>query len=367
MYKPRFTITNKVLKSIGIIEACRQVIDHAPLLPYYEKEFRKEALIRAVHYGTHIEGNELNISQAEKVMEGKEVLARDRDIQEVINYRKVMDYIDEISRLQLPEQSDGGQANQQINQSTNNPIIDEDLILTLHKMTVDKILPPEKIGKFRENQVVIKNSLTGEVSFRPPPSTAVPAEIEELLEFVNDRNNEVHPVLKAGIVHYELVRIHPFVDGNGRVSRALSTLILFLEGYDIRRFFSLEEYFDSDALDYYDALKSVEKMHGDLTIWLEYFTKGLSIELTKIKEKVENISIDAHLKEKLGGKPIMLTERQIKIIEYIQKIGYLQNKAFESLFPMVSEDTILNELKGLIKEGLIKKSGSTKGARYVMT
>lgn len=348
MYSPTFHITNKILKSIGIIEAAREVIDHAPLLPYYEKEFRKEALVRAVHYGTHIEGNELNFSQAEKVIDGQEVLARDRDIQEVLNYRKVMDAIGDLS-------------------SNENLKIDEELILKLHKLTVEKILPDEKVGKYRETQVVIKNSQTGEVSFRPPPSTAVPVEVEELLEFVNLKENEVHPVLKAGIVHYELVRIHPFVDGNGRVARALSTLILFLEGYDIRKFFSLEEYFDSDALDYYDALKSVQKFEGDQSVWLEYFTKGLSIELTKIKEKVENISIDAHLKEKLGGKPIMLTERQIKIIEYIQKIGYLQNKGFASLFPMVSEDTILNELKGLIKEGLIKKSGSTKGAKYVMT
>lgn len=348
MYTPKFSISNKILKSTGIIEAAREVIDHAPLLPYYEREFQKDALVRTVHYGTHIEGNELNMDQAEKVMEGKEVLARDRDIQEVINYRKVMDYIGELS-------------------SQENLEIDEDLILKLHQLTVEKIMEPGKVGKFRETQVVVKNSLTGEVSFRPPPSTAVPVEIEELLAFVNNKESDVHSVLKAGIVHHELVRIHPFVDGNGRVARALSTLILFLEGYDIRRFFSLEEYFDSDAPDYYDALKSVQKFDGDLTIWLEYFTKGLSIELSKIKDKVENISIDAHLKEKLGGKPVMLTERQIKIIEYIQKVGYLQNKAFESLFPMVSEDTILNELKGLIKEGLIKKSGSTKGAKYVMT
>ena len=62
----------------------------------------------------------------------------------------------------------------------------------------------------------------------------------------------------------------------------------------------------------------------------------------------------------------MLTERQIKIIEYMQQIGYLQNKAFDSLFPMVSEDTVLNELKGLISQGIVKKSGSTKGAKYVM-
>ncbi len=350
MYEPKYHITNQILKSIGIIEAAREIIDHAPLLPYYEREFQKDALVRSVHYGTHIEGNELDLKQAEKVLEGKEVLARDRDVQEVLNYRKVIEFLDQISS-QNPEFR-----------------IDENLILQLHKMTVEKILTPERVGKWRETQVVVKNSQTGEVSFRPPPSSAIEAFIEQLLQFINDKENQdIHPVLKSGIVHYEFVRIHPFVDGNGRVARALSTLILFLEGYDIRKFFSLEEYFDSDALDYYDALKSVEKNDGDLTIWLEYFTKGLSIELSKIKDKVENISIDIHLKEKLGGKPVMLTDRQIKIIEYIQKIGYLQNRSFESLFPMVSEDTILNELKGLQSNGIIKKVGVTKSARYVMS
>lgn len=348
MFQPKFSITNNILKNIGIIEACREVITHAPLLPYYEREFRKDALVRSVHYGTHIEGNELNLDQAEKVLEGQEVLARDRDIQEVINYRRVIEYIDKLSS----------------NESLN---IEEGLIKELHKLTVARILPEDRTGKFRETQVVVKNSQTGEVSFRPPEAKLVKPQIAELMRFINDKQNQdIHPILKAGIVHYEFVRIHPFVDGNGRVARSLSTLILFLEGYDIRKFFSLEEYFDSDALDYYDALKSVSASSGDLTIWLEYFTKGLSIELTKIKEKIENISIDAHLKQKLGGKPVMLTDRQIKIIEYMQKIGYLQNKAFESLFPMVSEDTILNELKGLQANGIIKKTGVTKSARYIM-
>ena len=62
----------------------------------------------------------------------------------------------------------------------------------------------------------------------------------------------------------------------------------------------------------------------------------------------------------------MLTDRQLKIIEYIQETGYLQNKAFDMLFPMVSEDTILNELKGLIKAGIIRKQGKTKAAKYIM-
>ena len=319
------------------------MIDNAPLLPYYEKKFRDEALTRSVHHGTHIEGNELNLSQAEKVLQGGEVVGRDRDIQEVMNYRKVIDYIGE------------------------SPSIDEEFLKKLHKMTVLKILPPEKCGEYRRTQVVVKNNRTLEVSFRPPVANLVPQQINDLIAFISAKQNQdIHPVLKSGIVHYELVRIHPFLDGNGRVSRALSTLILFLEGYDIRKFFSLEEYFDSNAEDYYKALQSVEKNKNDLTNWLEYFTEGLAIELNKIKERVEKISIDGKIREKLGGKPLLLSDRQLRIIEYIQETGYLQNQAFGQLFPMVSEDTILNELKPLLKNDIIRKQGITKGAKYVM-
>ncbi|MBI4089280.1 MAG: Fic family protein [Candidatus Levybacteria bacterium] len=349
MYLPKFTITNKILKNIGIIEASKEVIDHAPLLPYYEKQFRSDALVRTVHYGTHIEGNELNLSQAEKVLMGQEVVARDRDIQEVINYRKVMDFINDLG-FKIKDLR-----------------VDEEMIKKLHKLTVEKILPEEKCGKFRTTGVVVKNSRTGDVSFRPPEVSFLLAQINDLLQFIDSTpTQDIHPILESGIVHYELVRIHPFTDGNGRVARALSTLILFIKGYDIRKFFSLEEYFDSNAAEYYEALQSVAKNSGDLTKWLEYFTKGLAIELSKIKEKVEKISVDGKLREKLGGKPLLLSDRQLKIIEYIQKTGYLQNQAFETLFPLVSEDTILNELKTLLQNGIIQKRGVTKGARYVM-
>ncbi len=347
MYTPKYNITNKILKNIGIIEASREVIDHAPLLPFYEREFRKDALARSVHHGTHIEGNELNLNQAEKVMMGEVVAARERDIQEVINYRKVMERIGEF-KVQSEKLK-----------------VEEEFIKELHKLTVEKILDPSRCGIYRTTQVVVKNSLTGEVTFRPPLPIAVPIQVGELVEFIND-SGDIHPVLKSGSVHYEVARIHPFVDGNGRVARALSTYILFQEGYDIRKFFSLEEYFDRDAASYYEALQSVGKSDGDLTFWLEYFTQGLAIELSKIKDKIERISVDATLKERLGGTPLLLSERQLKIMEYIQKTGYLQNQAFSSLFPMVSEDTVLNELKALLNAGIVKKSGKTKGAKYII-
>ena len=348
MFEPKYTISNKILKNIGTIEASKEIIDHAPLLPYYEREFRKDALVRTVHYGTHIEGNELDLSQAQKVLEGGEVVARDRDIQEVINYRKAMEFVGSLEDSKSK--------------------IDQDLILKLHEMTTKNILSDDKVGVFRKTNVVIKNSITGQVSFRPPEAVKVPYLISDFLAFLNNLSSqEINPVLRSGIVHYELVRVHPFVDGNGRVARALATLILFQEGYDIRRFFSLEEYFDRDASAYYEALQSVEKRDGDLTFWLEYYTLGLGIELAKIKDKIEQISHDVQFKNRIGGKPILLSDRQLKIIEYIQKTGYLQNQAFPHLFPMVSEDTILNELKGLQKSRIIKKHGVTKGAKYIMS
>ncbi|MDP3941828.1 MAG: Fic family protein [bacterium] len=349
MYSPKFSRSNKILKNIGTIEAAREVIDRAPLLPYYEKKFQEDAMVRSVHHGTHIEGNELNLSQAEKVMMGEQVVARERDVQEIINYRRAMERIE-------------NEDNPHIRKTLSEPLIKE-----LHAITVHRLLEPERAGNYRKTQVVIKNSQTGQITFRPPLAISVPYLMSDLVQFVNaSTDQDIHPVLKSGIVHYEFVRVHPFLDGNGRVARCLATFILFQEGYDIRKFFSLEEYFDMDAARYYEALQSVEKQEGDLSTWLEYYTEGLAIELSKIKAKVERISVDGKLKEKLGGAPLMLSERQLRIVEYIQSTGYLQNNGFKQLFPFVSEDTVLNELKELISHGIIRKTGKTKAAKYVM-
>lgn len=355
MFSPKYTITNNILKNIGLIDACREVITNAPLVPAWEAKFREEAIIRTVHYGTHLEGNELNISEAAKVVLDAQVkqataasqisgvVARERDIQEVINYRNVLKHIEGIKDNSLSES----------------------IIKKIHKLTVEKILPPEQCGEYRQSQVVIKNSQTGEIAFYPPPAVEVPFQIEDFLEWFNGKTGkETHPVIKAGITHYELVRIHPFLDGNGRTARAVAILVLFLGGYDVKKFFSLEEHYDKDATKYYEALQSVQK-GNDYTFWLEYFLEGLAIELTRIKEKVLALSRDIKLKKEIGQQ-VALSDRQIKLVEHIQTFGFINNKAFKDLLPMVSEDTILRELKDLIKKRIIKKEGTTKAARYVM-
>lgn len=345
MYQPQFTITNKILKTIGLIEAAREVIENSPLVPAWESKFREDALVRTIHHGTHIEGNDLSLTEAEKVLAGHKIVARERDIQEVLNYRNVLKFIEEYR----------------------GKTITEEVIKHMHALVAHRILADELVGEYRKTQVVVKNAQTGEVTFRPPPAVEVGFLLEDFLLWMNQTSTEgLHSILKAGIVHYELVRIHPFLDGNGRVARAVATLVLFMEGYDIKRFFSLEEYYDREPLSYYESLQSVVRENGNMTGWIEYFIEGLAIELNRIKEKVKNLSTDLKIKKSLGGQQMSLTERQIKIVEFIQESGFLQNKTFFELFPMVSEDTILRELKDLLKKGIVKKEGSTKGAKYVL-
>src|SRR3990167_6854265 len=97
MFVPKYTITNSILKNVGVIDASREVIINAPLIPAGEAKFRKEAIERTVHHGTHLEGNPLSPEEVKDVLEGTEVIARDRDIQEIINYRNVLKFIDSIS------------------------------------------------------------------------------------------------------------------------------------------------------------------------------------------------------------------------------------------------------------------------------
>lgn len=351
MYSPKYTITNSILKNIGVIEACKEVIENAPLVPSYEKQFQTEALARTVHHGTHIEGNELNLLQTKKILEGQEVYGRPRDIQEVINYRNVMILLDEL----VYKKGD----------------CSIDILLDIHRATVDKIIDPAKIGVLRTTQVIIKEEGTGNIVLKPPPFIEVPYLLEDFFVWLNNPGaNEIHPVIRAAISHYCLVAIHPFVEGNGRTVRAFTQLLLMKESYDIKRFFSLEENFDSDLGAYYDALFQVDKesvniASRNLTPWIIYFTQVVALELSKIKEKVRKLSLDTRLKTKFGEQ-IALSERQMRLMEYIADQGGALMSTLKKLIPLVSEDTILRDLQGLTKKGIIKKEGSTKSARYVI-
>ena len=137
---------------------------------------------------------------------------------------------------------------------------------------------------------------------------------------------------------------------------------MYREGYDIKNFFCLDEYYDRNLQNYYQALQSVKPPDNDLTGWLEYFSFGLLDEFSKIKEKVLKISRDVKIKKNIGQ--VVLNERQERIVEFISDYGKIQNQDWHNLFPEISDDTILRELKDLVKKKVIKKRGKTKAAYY---
>jgi len=372
MFSPVFSINNQILKNIGNIEAAKAVIDEAPLIPAYEKQFQQEAMVRTVHYGTRIEGNDLTFQEVARLVEGQKITATERDIQEVINYRNVMSYLEELwslydANMALPEEK-------KINPNKkDHPFFySETIIKRIHELTTTKIIPETEVGKYRHQQVVLKNTTTGEIAHRPPPAIEVPYLVADLIDWLNNSQSlDIHPVIKSAITQYILVAIHPFIEGNGRVSRAFAILPLYAQGYDMRRLFSMEEYFDRNAEDYYNTIQNTHLLSSDifkrdLTKWIEYYTQALAIEFARVREKVQSLSRDIKLKQKLGGKQIHLTERQIKLVEYMQQFGGLRMPDAQQLLPMVSDDTIWRDLKKLVDSGAIEKRGSTKGAYYCL-
>ena len=384
-YKPIYSITNTILKNVGVIDSAREVITHAPLVPAWEKRFQTDARAKIIHHGTHLEGNDLNLNEVEEILapdlpstihnpQSSPLPARDRDIQEVINYRAVMDYLDTLvpSRGTVPERNSrvqlekGSSADEGTVPTGTHIPLTPSILAEVHRLTVEHILPQDEAGQYRSVKVIIRNTQSHEITFRPPGPFEVPGLIEELFKWLaSPEGQEVHPLLRAGILHYELVRIHPFTDGNGRTARAMALLLLFLEGYEVKKFFALEEYYDAHPEEYYSALQSVTISH-ELTTWLEYFTLGISIEFNRVKSLVHKLSLDLHLKSTIGGRQITLSQRQIKLVEYIERHGEIGMGNVRELLSDVSDDTILRDLRDLVTKNLLIKKGSTKGTKYYL-
>jgi len=344
IFKPNFKYTDKIVKNLVDIASSRETVLNSYLVPKWEVSLRKDALIRATHASTAIEGNPLTIEEVSMLAKGRKVLSVRKAEQEVLNYLKVLEKIEKY---------------QQKGRITGKNI------LKLHKdISKDILEKPEYEGRYRELQVYVGNSRTGKVIFMPPPPEEVPELMNEFLEWVNsDKSRSIDPVIVAGISHYEFVRIHPFVDGNGRTARSLATLILYLREFDIKRFFALDDYYDSDRNSYYKALDSVNPDTLEITKWLEYFTDGVLVSITKVKEKVLRLSLEKHRNEEKGQVP--LSERQMKIVEHIIAKGRITSGDLQKMFGITRQGAHKEILK-LIDMNLIEQKGAGKAVHYVL-
>ena len=287
MFKPNFQYTNTIVKNLTHIAGAQAVIANAPLIPKWQVSLRREALIQSAHSSTAIEGNPLTFDEVSELAAGREIMVNRKDKQEVLNYLEALERIPEFAEKSPFKKSD---------------------LLKIHKLVVkDTLDQVDDEGNFRNRQVVVRNRATGQITFKPPETEDVLSLVDDFLKwFKSSEAVELDPVLYAGITHYEIARIHPFIDGNGRTARIMASLVFYIRGFDVKRFFALDDYYDNDRKPYYDALKTVDQKTRDTTTWLEYFSEGIAVSVEAIKKRVIGLSKDFKILKQKGQ--IALTE-----------------------------------------------------------
>ncbi len=339
-FTPNYRLTDNIVNYIAGITADREAILRSPILPAIEDNLRKEALLSRTHSSTAIEGNPLSYEQVKVIVDKGKIVARPKDRQEIENYVKALQFLDKIARHKE---------------------ITPAVILNIQRLTSRKILPKKDSGKYRDRMVYVVDKF-GRTVFTPPLAASVPGLVAGLAAWLNGvPSHKIHPVLVAGMAHYELVRIHPFIDGNGRTARALATLVLYQRGFDIKHFFALDDYYNHDREAYYAALQYVDPNTRDLTQWLGYFVEGVAAQMNKLRKKVESLAHEPVFKKMKGR--IILKERQWKLLEYLKEKGRASNLEYQKLAD-ISREMAKRDLALLVKEGVLKKSGRGRGVHY---
>jgi len=344
MFKPKFAITPKINKALVEIERVRGFLDAVKLKDEWIADMQKNALILESHHSTHIEGTALTLEQAKSILEGKKLKGINRDDEkELLNYKKAMDFISK--RL-----------------GKNEPIA-ECLIRELHKLTVKGVRGERADpGNYREIQNYVVNSRTREIVYTPPHPRDVPHLMREFTEWIN-LAEDFSPIVIAGIAQFQFVHIHPFLDGNGRTARLLSTLILYKTDYDFKRLFTISEYYDNDRPSYYKAIQSVRENNMDMTVWLEYFVKGLRSQMAAIYEKGKKIIIADRIVKLLENSKLNL--RQKKIVRYLVINEQIDNALSQTICKSIKR-TATRDLAGLVEKNILKKIGEKKGTYYIL-
>lgn len=336
MFEPQFMYTDKIVKYIAQIASAKEIISNAKIIPLYDTKLKQDALIKSSHYSTSIEGNPLNLEEVKTLINNNQEPTTKAE-QEVLNYFNVLNNLNKYS----------------------DEIITKNTILSVHKdLTKDLLKNPEYEGKFRDTRVFIGNLHTQKINYIPPDAYKVPGLIDELLDWLNNSTDEMYPVIIAGILHYELVRIHPFIDGNGRTSRLMATLILSIHKFNIDNYFTLDEYYNQDRQAYVDALKSADKNH-DLTNWLEYFCQGVLYSIDKVKSEV--LKLD-QITSKYDN-TIELTPNEISVLTLLEEKKHIQNKDIQEMLN-ISPQASYKIIRKLKNKELIKSTGKGRNTEY---
>ncbi|MDD3744509.1 MAG: Fic family protein, partial [Lentimicrobiaceae bacterium] len=348
-WQPKYNYSEAIVKALMKIEGAKAVMDHVTLPPAIENDLRHRTRVRSSHFSTFIEGNRLTLSEVAEVLEGQVTAPqnRERDVLEVRNYWNALLKVEKwaASQTALTEKS----------------------IRQLHA-----ILEKGKRAKptpYRDGQNTVRDSITRSIVYMPPEAKDVPILMGEMIAWLNKAEKENIPIpIIASLIHYQLVTIHPFWDGNGRTARLLATFILHRGGYGINGFFSLEEHHARDLTGYYDSLMVhpnhnyyMGRADASLNKWLEYFLNTLAYVFNEAKNEA------LHLLKKEQEEPAWLNklDRRARVVaglfssaEYITSSDVA---ATLGLSPRMAREL----LKEWVDDGwLIVSNSSKKGRQY---
>jgi Fic family protein len=268
----QFTFTPTIVKYLQTIERVRETVRLTILPPIIAEQLRMQAHVRSTHYSTQIEGNRLTLKETEQVLHQRRLFpGMERDVKEVERYYQALQ--------QIEKWVEGNQK------------ITEARIRKIHALLYAG--RRAKPTPYRDGQNVIREA-TGEIVYMPPEASDVPVLMNEMVQWIHQAAPEYPVSVIAGIAHYQFGTIHPFYNGNGRTARTLTTWILYQGGYDLGKFYALEEFYAEDLNGYYDALVThphhnyyFGRNEADITPWLDYFLKGMAIVFERVAQEVE--------------------------------------------------------------------------------
>lgn len=341
MFEPKFNFTGTIVNNLAKIERLYGSLMEQELIPSLALRLSQENQVLATHHSTSIEGNPLTPREVTNIVLGGQIPTTKSE-REVKNYFSVLNRINIFAKSRKP--------------------ISLELTLELHEELMKGLLT-HGIGTFRNGEVFVGHKNREEIVVKHSPPYHTTKEIEEHLrtvyEWVN-ANGDIHPIIKAGILHHQFAYIHPFFDGNGRLARILTAYFLILNSYDVLKFFILDDYYDIDREQYSDMLHSADS--GDETKWLEYFMEGLGHSLQASASRVNKLregTIDAVA----GEKRVLVTSREEDVIQIvIDKKAVKTSDMVETLG--VTRQQAHSLLASLVKKEILDKFGKTKTSYY---
>lgn len=263
-FEPRFTISHGITADLTRIVRVRRFLEVAALSEDWIRQMGQRALVLEAHHTTHIKGTWLKLEEGERLLAGESVPWADPDdVRELLNYRNAFEIVS--ARL-----------------GTGGPLT-EGLIREIHKHLVKGVRRGSAApGEYRRIQNYLVHSATGQVVYTPPLAKDVPILMPEVINWLSQAG-QAHLVLASGIAQFQLVHIYPFLDGNGRTSRLLSTLCVYKAGYDFKRLFPLSECYDRDRVAFYRALRGSASTTWTSRGWLESFKAVLATQSDEVR------------------------------------------------------------------------------------